>query len=212
MLRKRPIVIVLIIIFIVAGALGLNRLVQDSIAPVVLSALWQIWLVVSGFPQVVAWAIFIAIIPIIAIFSLFRGWPALREDAKHQETQYPGRVQVLTHLIQQAPEGDYFKMQLERHLVKLALDTLEYRERLPSSEIRKRLESGDLQIDPAIRQYLQAGWRRRIHEARALAPLKKRKSKSALRLGSQVSNAWYDPKTEGVIQFLETELEVNGES
>jgi hypothetical protein len=211
-IRNRPLIIILIILGIILAALALNGFVQERIAPALLSWMWRVWLMGSGFPQVMTWAFFVAAIPVIAIFSLIRGRPSFDEDAYVEERRQSGPVQVYARLLRQAPEGDYFRMRLVRHLSKLALDTLEYRERLSHKEIRGALESGQIQVEPEVRQYLQAGWRKRAYETGPKSSSRSWLSRLSEKRSGPEYNAWYDPATDKVIQYLERELEVERES
>lgn len=212
-LRKRPIILLLIILtIIIVLAFVLNDYVQERIAPSLLSWMWHVYIMSSGFPQVMTWAFFIAAIPVIAIFSLIRGRPAYEEDLLGAEAKPVGQVQTLAHWIQQSPDGEYFRMRLVRHLSHLALDTLAYRERLPSAEVRAALKTGDLQLDPEIYEYLQQGWRKRAYETTPAQGERRRRKRQHLRPSRSGAAPWRDPQTERIIQFLETELEVTRES
>ena len=101
-------------------------------------------------------------------------------------------------------------MRLMRHLSNLSLETLQYRERKASKEIRQMIETGQLQVEPEIREYLRAGWRKRANGQSTSS--KNRLSQLTERRSSRGEAFWYDPQTESVIRFLESELEVNRDS
>jgi hypothetical protein len=209
-MRKRLFTIILLFLFVVIVAFVLNEFIRETIAPIVLSWVWHVWLMSSGIPEVMIWVLFLATIPIIAIFSLIQGQASLDEDSPAPQS-YRGRVATLAHWIRQSSSGSYFRRRLARHLSQLARDTLGYREQLTEKEARERLADDQLQVSPDVKQYLEAGWRRqRVHETiehttfwqSLYAALTQRFS------GEDNQVLWYDPTLEEVVEFLEAELEV----
>ncbi len=211
-MKNRPILLFVILLLIVLAALALNNVVQDVIAPALLSWLWRVYVLSSGFPQMMTWAFFVALIPVIAIFSLIQGRPSFEDDVYGEDKLHPGQVQELARWIRQAPQGDYFKMRLVRHLAKLTMNTLEYRERLTSKEIRNQLKDGQMEIAPEVHEYLKASWRKRAYESGLATNSRSRRTRLKQQINGRDQQAWYDPKTEKVIQYLECELEVTRES
>lgn len=209
--RRRLFILILVILLVAVMALTLNDYIQERIAPGLLSWMWGVWIMSSGFPQVMTWAFFVAAIPVIAIFSLVRARPSVEDSPYLEEAKPVGQVQTLTRWIRQAPEGDYFRLRLVRHLSKLALDILEYKERAAPGRIREAVENGRFDIDADIRDYLKTGWRKRALATKVTSSGRKQLSQLARR-ASRRDEPWRDPMTEKVIRFLETELEVEGES
>jgi len=158
------------------------------------------------------WAFFVAAIPVIAIFSLVQTRPSIEDSLDQEATPTPGQVQTLAQWLRQAPQGEYFKMRLVRHLSNLALEILEYRERMGSREVRDAIEGGQLEIDGDLRQYLRTGWQKRAGMLTTTNSWRGRLSGRAQNRTSRVNEPWRDPLTEKVVRFLENELEVDGES
>lgn len=195
-LRKRPFPIILFIILIFAAAFLARGAVRDYVARPLLLNLWQAWQMSQGFPQVFVWAFFIALIPVIAIFNLVVAGKE-PEPEKLPASQPPqGQVQTLAHMLQRAPQGDYFKARLFRRLSDVTLDCLGYRERLSAKDVQDRLKKGEMALDPAVLAAIQQGWRHRVE------PAESRKQKN------EPPADWRDAQVETVIQYLESELDI----
>ncbi len=210
--RRRLIFILLAMLVVAALAFVLNDYIKESIAPGLLSWMWSVWVMSSGFPQVMTWAFFVAAIPVIAIFSLVQTRPSFEESPDQEEPQTPGQVRMMAQWLGQAHQGEYFRLRLVRHLSNLALNVLEYRHRIVSKEIRELVENGQLNVDGDIREYLRTGWRKRAGIMTYAETRRARLSRMAKSRAGRDRAPWRDPLTEKVVRFLETELEVDGES
>lgn len=193
----------LIILFIVLGiflaAVIVNGIIRETIAPAVLAWVWRVTLMSRGFPQVIVWAIFIAIIPIIAVFSLVQSAGSEEPDSVPEQKPYHGRVRTWTRHIERTKDGRYFRERANRKLGNLLLDTLAYEQRLSRSEIRERLQTGQFQLDDHIVQFIQAS----LGTGRRLPGRYGRQTDNEI---SQIKP--YDREIEQIISFLEAELEV----
>ncbi|MCP4356555.1 MAG: hypothetical protein GY796_00860 [Chloroflexi bacterium] len=203
-MKKRPILIGLTILLILIIAIALNGVVRETIAPALLAWVWRVSLMSRGFPQVIVWAFFIALIPIIAVFSLLEGRPSEIETAIVEDQRYEGQVTTWIKLLHQAHEGAYFRKQMLRPLANLTLYTLAYKERLTRAETKEMLADGQIAITPEMQKFLDDGLKARSHSQRTTS----RRAKKS----SQTQAAWKDPEIENILQFLENELEVKREN
>ncbi|MFQ5400338.1 MAG: hypothetical protein ACE5E7_12155 [Anaerolineae bacterium] len=209
---RRPLLLVVSLLLIAAAAVALNRFVQETIAPAILSWAWHVFLMSRGFPQVLTWAFFVAAIPVIAVFSLIQGQVQVNEDASSESDLHEGRVMALSRWLQQAPMGEYFKNRVLRHLTNLSLETIGYRERLSTKETRELIVSGQIQIPPELYNALEAGLRQRNRRNRPDSPSNGRAAEPAQSFFKKDAITWNDPRFEIIVRFLESELEVKGEN
>jgi hypothetical protein len=212
-MRSRPVVAVIIVLGIGILAYILIGFVRDFLAPWVLATIWRAYLMGDSIPQVMIWAIFVAAIPILAIFVLIQGKAKVVEDNQPGGHTNSGLVLKWSKLIQRSGSGDYFKRRFVRELSDLTIATIRYRERLTEDEAKKALRSGQLPLEPGIYDYLAQGWRREYFSS------SDRKSQSGrlmglLRRPASVNTIarWKDPNMEKVVEFLEKELEVESGS
>ncbi len=203
-MKKRPILIGLGILLIIILAIALNGVVREAIAPAVLAWVWRVSLMSRGFPQVIVWAFFIALIPIIAVFSLLEGRPSEPEPKAVDEQRYEGEVTVWAKRLRQAPEGAYFRQQLLRPLANLTLRALAYTERLTRAETKEMLGDGRIAVPPEIQKFLDKG-------LKARAPSRLASSRRA-RKQNRAQTAGQETEIETILQFLENELEVTREN
>lgn len=201
MRNRHWLVISLLLLGILVLAFVLNGVIRETIAPALLAWVWRVSLMSSGFPQVIIWAFFIALIPIMALFSLIHTVAYPDPEPIGGTKQHDGRVQAWSRQLGRIHEGDYFRSQAIRELANLALDTLAYEERLTRDETREKLRNEQLDISDEVRHFLQAGLRSsRIQSSRVTG-----------KHPSERQVAWLDPEIDNIIQFLEVALEVEGE-
>jgi len=212
-MRSRPILSIAIVVGIGVLAFALIGFVRDYVAPWVLATIWRAYLMGDSIPQVMIWAIFVAAIPILAIFVLLQGKSKLVEDDLISKQINSGLVIKWSKLLQRSGSGDYFKRRFVRELSDLTIATIRYRERLSEDEVKKALRSGQLPLEPGIYEYLAQGWRREY-----FPPADRNKRPGLLRgllnksPSADVDARWKDPNMEKVVEFLEEELEVKSGS
>ena len=212
-MRSRPILAIAIVVGIGVLAFALIGFVRDYVAPWVLATIWRAYLMGDSIPQVMIWAIFVAAIPILAIFVLLQGKSKLVEDDLISKQINSGLVIKWSKLLQRSGSGDYFKRRFVRELSDLTIATIRYRERLSEDEVKKALRSGQLPLEPGIYEYLAQGWRREY-----FPPADRNKRPGLLRgllnksPSADVDARWKDPNMEKVVEFLEEELEVKSGS
>jgi hypothetical protein len=200
-MKKRPIIIGLGVLLIIIIAIALNGVVRETLAPALLAWVWRVSLMSRGFPQVIVWAFFIALIPIIAVFSLLEGRPSEIEPPAVEQHRYEGEVALWTKRLQQAHEGAYFRQQMLRPLANLTLYTLAYTERLTRAETKEMLADGRITVSSDMQKFLDKGLKARSHTQ---LPSSRRARKN-----SQTQPVWQDTEIENILQFLENELDIH---
>lgn len=193
-LKQRQFIFIILAIIILVVAFFGREFVRDFIARPFLYSLWQAWHMSKGFPEVLVWALFVAVIPVIAIFNLLVSGRDEEPEPIAPAPPQQGQVQANVRLLQQSPQGEYFKSRLYRHLSSMTLDCLGYRERLSEKQVRALLKNGELELDPIVLAAIKQGWRQRLDSTTG---------KRVQQIGD-----WRDTKIEKIVQFLETELDI----
>ncbi len=193
-LKQRPFLLIILAVIILVLAFVGREFVQNYVARPLLLSLWHAWYMSRGFPEVMVWALFVAAIPVIAIFNLVVS--RKEETAKPIDSQplQQGQVQANALLLKQAPQGDYFRTRLYKHLSDITLDCLGYRERLSQKQVRDMLKNGEIELDPTVLNAIKQGWRQR-HDTPSRRQL-------------TTSDIWRDPQIEAIVAFLEAELDL----
>lgn len=199
-LRQQPYLLAGSALIILALAFLSRNLVRDYMVRPLLLALWHAWTMREGFPQVLVWAMFVAVIPVIAVFNLIVAGRRHETDEIVEHAPPQGQVQRIARWIQQAPLGDYYKTRLFRYLSTVTLNTLGYREDMPEKEVRTRLRSGEMELDAEVLDGIQQGWRKRVEAESSASSKKQGKNRD-----------WHDPQLEKIVEFLEAELEITDE-
>jgi len=183
---------------------GLRNFVRDTLALPLSYTLWFVGLIVKSIPQVWLWAGLLVIMLIIATRSLNRERrpsPATSSPA----TRAPlGRIAMWTERITMLRKGKYSRHRFGYFSGKLILDVLSHEERLSLRDVERRLEQGELELPPAVRDYL---FLRLRPEAAGSAPGFFTRLKRLLRL-EKPPTAQLDAELESIIKFLENQLEV----
>lgn len=193
MKNRRTLVIGLVLLGILIAAIVLNGVIRETIAPALLAWVWRVSLMSRGFPQVIIWAFFIAIIPIIAVFSLIQTDAKDEPEPEMEQKRYDGRVHEWYRQLVRMPEGDYFRERVNQQLSQLTLDTVAYEERLRRNEAKDKIKNGELEMSDDVRRFLQKGLRTQI------------------RLSTGYGNGQPEQHLEDVemiVKYLEDELEV----
>ena len=159
-MRNRPLLTVAVIIIIGAISFAFIGIVRDYIAPWVLSMIWRAYLMADSIPQVMIWAIFVAAIPLLAIFVLIQGRTKIEDDVGQTSEATSGQVFHWIKQIQRSATGDYFKRSFIRQLSELTFATLRYRERMSEDEVKQALKDDYFPSGSEIGKYLSLGWRR----------------------------------------------------
>lgn len=201
-MRKRlllPIVLILLL------TVPLALLLRDFARDVVLVELWRMFwgarILFESLPQLLIWGLLLVALLVIAIRSLVRRKGIRREEAE-EEVESQGQVRVLAKWIQRALEGEYFRWSLAQRLGGLTWEVLAHRERITPDQVKQRLRAGMLDLPPVIQAYLQSAHSSSpAMSAGLLARIRDR-------FGSGAQSLSLDYSLEGVVRFLEEQLQV----
>ncbi len=204
-----------ILLLVIPLMLLLRGVARSLIVIPVMYALWVADLVLTILPQPLFWILFLFLVLRIAFRSLLVSKISKRQSSR-SVIRYPGRVEFWARRIRLTEQGSYSKWGFARHLGNLTLDTLAYTERLESEQIRERLQNDELELAPEIQAYLRAGLTARPPEAfsflsgfrRRLFALISGLIPRGWQLTLSNTNASLDLNPEGLVQYLENQLEV----
>lgn len=208
-MRKRPLLIVAAVVLVGVLAFAVLGIVREYIAPWVLQTIWRAYLMADSIPQVMIWAIFVAAIPVLAIFVLIQGRIKVEDDSGSQREPSTGQLYHWMRQIQRSASGDYFRRSLIRQLSELTFRTLFYRERMTEEEVKEAFTTGKWSSGSEVGGYLSQAWRReRYSRDKEESPMKRFGRLPRSLPSERDSRPWQDPNLERVIEFLEEELEV----
>lgn len=209
-MTKRTVTVALAVLAIIVLAFALIGVVRQFIAPFVLRTIWRVYLMSDSIPQVMIWAVFVAFIPVLAVFVLIGEYRGDADDTGIEVKRQRGRVSELQRMIRRSGRGPYFRRQLVRQMTELALETLQQSDRLTREEAKARLRGPQSPFTPEVQAYLDQGARRLtlVEEDRPASRLQR-----LLTLFGEASNgsAVPDPELEALVTYLEQELEVSRE-
>jgi hypothetical protein len=189
---------------IVLLMLSLRDFVRDVLALPLSYTLWFIGLIGKSIPQIWFWTGLLAVVLIIAMRSLSRERRP-PPTTPPQSTRAPlGRITVWTERISMLLKGKYSRQRFGYFIGKLILDVLSHEERLSLRDVERRLEQGELDLPPAVRDYLFSRLKPGITGTR---PSFRVWLKRLLGLEKPLT-AQLDAELESIIKFLEDQLEV----
>ena len=209
-MTRRIVTVGLALIAVGVLAFALIGVVRQFIAPFVLRTIWRVYLMSDSVPQVMIWAIFVAFIPVLAVFVLIGEYSGDADDTGIEVRRQRGRVSDLRRMIRRSGRGPYFRRQLIRQMTELTLETFQQNERLTREEAKARLRGRQSPLTPEVQAYLDQGTRRLtlVEEDRPPSGLRRL---VALFEDASHGSAVPDPELEALVTFLEEELEVRRE-
>lgn len=184
--------------------LGLRNFVRETLVPPLSYTIWLIGILAQTIPQLWLWTGLIVIALILAMRSLDRerrpSPPVVGKSA------YPaqGRIDVWAERIDMLLKGKYSRHRFGYFIGKLILDVLSHEERLHFRDIERRLEQGEMDTPPAVRDYLFSRLRPGLNEAK---PNLLTRLKRFLRLEKPLT-AQLSAELETIVKFLENQMEV----
>lgn len=201
-MRQRLLLIGLVLLLAIPLTLVLGRFARSAIVVPAMYILWLGDLVFQSVPQVLLWAVLLAIALLVSVRSLAKSQRRVQEVREGQRESV-GQVGVWAARIEAMSRGGYYEQLLAQHLGRLFLALLGYRERLNRREVQQRLEAGELDMPPEVRAYLEAGlaWES-PRPVGLFARLMRR-----LRPNAYASPLDLDP--ERVVRFLEGRLDIS---
>lgn len=210
-MTRRILTIALAVLAIIVLGFALIGIVRQFIAPFVLRTIWRVYLMSDSIPQVMIWAIFVAFIPVLAVFVLIGEYKGDADDTGLEIKRQRGRVSELHRMIRRSGRGPYFRRQLVRQMTQLTLETLRQSERLTEEEAKAHIRGQQSPLAPEVQAYLDQGTRRlALVEDEDVSPSGLRRL-LALFDDAEDGSGVPDPELETLVAFLEQELEVSRE-
>ena len=144
------------VLLVAALTLILRDWVRDVILTPILFLLWLGGLLIRSTPQWVFWAVFL-VLALLILANSFAPGKRLDQNVERAEPERPRRERVLfwAKQIHWRARRDFSPMGSAEPLRKLILEALAFQERLSIAEVEQRLESGELDVPPAVRMCLQ---------------------------------------------------------
>lgn len=157
-------------------------------------------LMLGTVPQIAFWMLLLLLGASMAVRSLTE-YKKRSPSTERVQMVRSGRVRALLRWVQREPESAYYRQRLACHLARLATELQAFRQERTPGRFDWRLD--DLNAPPEIRAYLQASmtpssWGTPNPLSRFVRWLRPQKTSS-----SQDSNL------EGVVRFLEDQLEIH---
>lgn len=184
--------------------LGLRNFVRETFALPLSYTIWLIGIIAQTIPQVWLWTGLVVIALILAMRSLDReSRPAPAAPGK---SSYPARggIDVWADRINMLLKGKYSRHRFGYFIGKLILDVLSHEERVNFRDIERRIEQGELDAPPAVREYLLSRLRSSVNEAK---PSLLTRLKRFLKL-EKPPTGQLTAELETLVKFLENQLEV----
>ena len=157
-ISRRTLVLALVpgVLLVAALTLLLREWVRDVILTPILFLLWLGGLMIRSTPQWIFWGVFLVLALLILANSLITGKIRV-QNVDRAEPERPRRAPVLfwARQIRWGARRDFSAMGNADPLRRLVLEAIVFQERLSLTEVEERLESGELDVPPAIRVYLQ---------------------------------------------------------
>jgi hypothetical protein len=190
----------LVLLLTVLLAFLLQDVARDWVALPLARALRLGNLLLGAVPQIIFWALMLAIGLSVAARSLMEH-RTRAQSIERARAVYQGQVWTLLRWVQCEPESAYFRQRLAYRLTRLATELQAYRQKRPLEPFNWRLDG--LDVPSEIRAYLQAGMAPSSSSDLSLV------SRFARWLRPQRTASSLDFDLESVVEFLEGQLEVH---
>ncbi len=128
--------------------------IRDTLALPLSYTLWLLELVIQSIPQTWFWAAGLIVVFYIAMHSLDRERRPAPPAPPPPERVSHGRLAVWSERISMLLCGKYSRQRFGYFIGKLILDVVSHEERLSLRDVERRLEQGELQLPPTVREYL----------------------------------------------------------
>ena len=155
---KIILVALLAILLATALALALIDLVRNVLAEPITELFYVIGLLAKSTPQVIFWAMLLLFLVVVAGKSVQEvSRPELPDFNAPERSPRRERIAVWANHINNALHGDrYARSRLADFLAGLVMEMFAQEERVSTTEIRKKLERGELDLPPDIENLLKA--------------------------------------------------------
>lgn len=146
--------------------LGFN-LLHQKLLPAVLYAWGQVRFVATTLwrsqDQFLLWYISLYIGLLLAVHTVMKIFQPQKGGKRESET-YPGPVSEWRQRLDAMQEGMYYRWRLAQEIRRVTESVLSSRSGLPPHEVRTRIKTGDVELDPAFLTYLQSTYRSDIQQ------------------------------------------------
>jgi len=189
---------------IVLLTFAVRDFIRNTLALPLSYMLWLAEIIIQSIPQIWFWAVGLIVMLSIAMRSLDRDRrpvPAAPPASGHVTH---GRLAIWNERIAMLLCGKYSRQRFGYFIGKLILDVLSYEKRLSIRDVERRLDQGELELPPAVQDYLLARLKPGLSSTKMpLFTRLKRFLGLEKPLETQLST-----ELESVIKFLEEQLEV----
>jgi hypothetical protein len=148
--------LILLLPILAFGAYHLRGVIEIYLITPVIYALRVEKILYETIPQIIYWIVFITILIIIAVNSLFskrRPAPMTTPLVENRAT----RARQLSYWIKAAKRSDYSRWMLARNLAGLALNLIADQERFSTEEAEKFIRRGRVNMPADVRKFVLAG-------------------------------------------------------
>jgi hypothetical protein len=184
--------------------LGLRNFVRDVLALPLTYIFWIVGVILETIPQIWIWTGLVVIALTLAMGSLNREHRPLPASPGRSSHPARGRIDVWAERITLLLRGKYSRHRFGYFIGKLVLDVLSHEERLSFKDVERRLEQGETDVPPIVRDYLSSRLRPTHTEAR---PNFLTRLKRLFGLEKPLSTR-LNAELETLVKFLEDQLEV----
>ena len=184
--------------------IGLRDFVRNALALPLSYMLWFAGIIFETVPQIWFWTGLIVVALVLAMRSLDRERQPPSTPPGKSARPARGRINVWAERVNMLLKGRYSRHRFGYFIGKLILDVLSHEERLSFRDLERRLEQGEKDIPPVVRDYLFSRLKPAYAEAR---PNFLTRLKRFFRLEKPLS-ASLNAEVETIVKFLEDQLEV----
>lgn len=204
-MKKRLLVYGLIPVLTISLAVGLQDFIRDVIVIPLLFIIWFAKLLLKSISQSNLWAIFLLLPLVFFLKSLKRLSPPSKKMEK-TPGDVTGTVTIWVERLRNAEKGIHYDRSLKRQIGKLFFSILAYNTGKNPDQIRRGMESEDLEIPSAIQEYIK-------DDDGDLPPTRFRSELTSLcrALTRKRGDSLLKKDAEKVVKFLEELIEVKHE-
>ena len=203
-MRRGLLLLLIVALLVLPMALALRDLSRVMLTEL-MRLIWLVRQQLQALPQRTVWGLLLVVVLVAAVGSLF-GLSQTPPRNDRELGRAPGQVWELSRWIRRAAEGRYFRWTLNRHMTNLIWEVLAYRERTTPRRLKQRVRAGEIELPPAILDFVESSERLGPAERRSLWSLLRRRPETAAHADAKGSRA--RPALDEVVRFVEEQLEV----
>jgi hypothetical protein len=203
---RRGLLLLLVALLVLPMALALRDLSRVMLTEL-MRLIWLVRQQLQALPQMTVWGLLLVVVLVAAVGSLF-GWSQAPPGTDGRFAAVPGQVQELSRWIRRAAEGRYFRWTLNRHMTDLIWEVMAYREGTTPRRLKQRVRTGEIELPPAILDFVESSGPLRPAEPRSLWSLLRRPKAAP---HSEANRPRARPALDEVVHFLEEQVEVDND-